>query len=134
MQQDIVELGLDSTRRSRVIWHTLEQLLSRLLRRVHPKNQVKIVSSNLVFPSVKILLNEYSCLCFRPGRIGEKMNFNEIRGMRSSATQARKNVNLDDVQVSIIKIVVFLFFVADMVVLIVFFGKQFWQILQAILT
>ena len=133
MPQDVVENNL-TVRASGVTIKLLEQLLSRLLWRVHPKNQAKIVSSNVVFPSVKILLNEYSRLRFRPGRIGEKMNFNEIRGMRSSATQARKNVNLDDVQVSIIKIVVFLFFVADMVVLIVFFGKQFWQILQAILT
>jgi hypothetical protein len=65
-----VEITLDSHMRAGVILHTLEELLSRFLKRVHPKILFNQIGLEVVFPSVKILLNGYSCLVVRLRRIG----------------------------------------------------------------
>ena len=65
-----MEKFLDSQPGRSVILHTLERDIPLSIERVHPKILFNIVVSKLVFPSVKILLNEYSCLQFRPRRIG----------------------------------------------------------------
>jgi hypothetical protein len=70
VQQDIVEKSLDSFAWAGVRLHTFEESLSRLLRRVHPKILFKKRVSAVVFQSVKILLNGYSCLLFRLRSIG----------------------------------------------------------------
>ena len=70
LQQDIVENSLDRLTAASVRLHTLDRHLSLSIKRVHPKILFNIVVSKLVFPSVKILINEYSCLQFRPRRIG----------------------------------------------------------------
>ncbi len=71
VQQYIVEMNLDTLLVAGVICHSPERDLSLFLRRVHPKILITIVDSKLVFPSVKILLKEYSCLRCRLRRSGE---------------------------------------------------------------